>query len=236
MPIKRFWLIYLFILTTFLYTASAFSWNDETHLAIAKAAGYKSWYNAAGPDITKVKADKIEAYNHYFDNKKNLEINETMVIDQAKLYNNPSDGEGHLYGAIIGSIREYEKAQDAGKYGEYHIAFCAHYVGDLSQPLHNSQYDAFNRKRHLDNDKTVEAEVLSNISKITENMHPVVLNDVTFEKDLAKEIARIANLARELDKKIRKEHRNMTKEEAYKQLGLSASLFKMILKHFKKVD
>ncbi|MGD0397467.1 MAG: hypothetical protein ABSC04_00990 [Syntrophobacteraceae bacterium] len=32
------------------------AWLDETHLAIAKAAGYQKWYNAAGADIAKVKA------------------------------------------------------------------------------------------------------------------------------------------------------------------------------------
>jgi hypothetical protein len=26
------------------------AWHDETHLAVAKAAGYYKWYNAAGPD------------------------------------------------------------------------------------------------------------------------------------------------------------------------------------------
>lgn len=27
------------------------AWYDKTHLAVAKAAGYPQWYNAAGADI-----------------------------------------------------------------------------------------------------------------------------------------------------------------------------------------
>jgi len=31
------------------------AWFDETHVAIAKAAGYPKWFNAAGPDMIKEK-------------------------------------------------------------------------------------------------------------------------------------------------------------------------------------
>ena len=44
------------------------AWHDETHLAIAKSAGYVKWYNAAGPDVTKIKAGDIEQKNHYVNN------------------------------------------------------------------------------------------------------------------------------------------------------------------------
>ena len=57
----------------------------------------------------------------------------------------------------------------------------------------------------------------------------ITLKPGSFEKDLAKEIARIANDARELGRKLRKENRDMTKEEAYRQLGHSASFLKAIL-------
>ena len=30
------------------------AWNDETHIAIARAAGYEKWYNAAGVDMIKL--------------------------------------------------------------------------------------------------------------------------------------------------------------------------------------
>jgi hypothetical protein len=227
-----FFLLILFVINQ--NTASG--WYDETHLAVAKAAGYSKWYNAAGADITKTKAGSIEFYNHYFDNNNDIEVTPEMVISQVSKYNKPADREGHLYGAIIASLREYKKTVEAGKYPEYHIAFCAHYVADLSQPLHNIPYDDFNKTHHDINDGVVEAEVLKNISLIEKNMYPINLRPNFFEEDLSKEIARIANLSRKLGHKLKAENRNMTKEEAYVQLGHSASLLRAILKYLGKIN
>jgi hypothetical protein len=202
---------------------------------VAKAAGYYKWYNAVGADITKIKAGSIESYNHYFDNESDAQVTPEMVISQINKYNNPTDKEGHLYGAIIASLREYKKTVGAGKYPEYHIAFCAHYVGDLSQPLHNISYDDFNKTHHDVNDGIVEAEVLKNIGLIEKNMYPIKLRPNFFEKDLSKEIARIANISRKLGHKLKAENRDMTKEEAYVQLGHSASLLRAILKYLGKI-
>ena len=70
---------------------------------------------------------------------------------------------------------------------------------------------------------------MQKIDKIEKNMHPITLRTDHFEEDLAKEIARIANLARDLNDKLRKDNRNLSKEEAYRQLGHSASLLKAAL-------
>ena len=228
----------IFLLNLFIVTnlSTAFGWHDETHLAVAKAAGYSKWYNAVGADITKTKAGSIEFYNHYFNNNNNVEVNPEMVLSQVNKYNNREDKEGHLYGAIIASLRGYKKTVEAGKYPEYHIAFCAHYAGDLSQPLHNTPYDDFNKTHHVVNDGLVENEVLKNIARIEKNMYPVNLNPKHFEEDLSREIARIANLSRKLGHKLRTENRDMTREEVYIQLGHSASLLKAILKYLGKID
>jgi hypothetical protein len=225
-------LLILFVIN--LNTASG--WYDETHLAVAKAAGYSKWYNATGADITKTKAGSIEFYNHYFDNNSDVEVTPEMVMSQISKYNNPADKGGHLYGAIIASLREYKKTTQAGKYPEYHIAFCAHYVGDLSQPLHNIPYDDFNKTHHDINDGIVEAEVLKNVFRIEKNMYPINLRPNFFEEDLSREIARIANLSRKLGHKLKTENRNMTKKEAYVQLGHSASLLRAILRYLGKIN
>jgi len=219
----------LIFLVLFLYSIPSYSWHDQTHIAIAKAAGYKYWFNAAGADIAKVKAGDLEGLNHFFDNYENINITEKMVFDQVKNYNDPTDKEGHLYGAIIASLRDYRQAKSAGKYGEYHLAFAAHYIGDLSQPLHNIPYDGFNKSHHNDNDGIVENEVLNHLTEIEKHMYDVKLRTNHFEEDLANEIARIANTSRLLGLKLRAENRNMTKEEAYIQLGHSASLLKAVI-------
>ncbi len=121
------------------------------------------------------------------------------------------------------------RTTEKGKYAEYHLAFCAHYVGDLSQPLHNHPNDAFNALHHKTNDGIVEDEVFQNIQKIRDAMYPIVLRKDSFEEDLAKEVARIANISRTLGYTLQSEDRDMTREEAYRQLGHSASLLRAIL-------
>jgi hypothetical protein len=154
-----------------------------------------------------------------------------MVFQQIKKYNNKNDIRGHLYGAIIASVRDYLKEKQLGKYGEYHLAFCSHYVGDLSQPLHNTLYNSYNRKNHGTTDGIINDEVLDNIDKIK-----IYHIKIESEKDLANEIARIANLSIEKGYQIQDEKRLLTKEEAYEQISHSASLFKAILKYVEKVD
>jgi hypothetical protein len=209
----------------------AFGWHDKTHLAIAKAAEYDRWYNAAGPDITKIKAGDIEATNHWFSNNAAVVVTEALVLNQVEQYNKASDQEGHLYGAIIASLRAYSKDKKGGRYAEYHMAFCAHYIGDLSMPLHNVPYDDFNKNRHSTNDGVIEFSALNNIGLIQKNMYPVVIHD---EDDLAREIARIANIARQLALKIKSENRDMTQDEAYTELSHSASLLRAVLSHAKE--
>ena len=65
-------------------------------------------------------------------------------------------------------------------------------------------------------------------------MYNIKLRTDHFEEDLAKEIARIANISRLLGLKLRSEDRNMTKEEAYTQLGYSASLLRAVINELSK--
>lgn len=218
----------------FLHAGRAAAWHDETHLAIAKAAGYAKWYNAAGADMAKEKARLVEGRNHYYNNTAGREVTAQMVLDQAPLYNNADDREGHLYGAIIASLREYAKTVKANKYAQYHIAYCAHYLGDLSQPQHNTPLDEFNKEYHEANDGIVDRIALNRIGDIEKNMYAIELRAEYFEADLAREVARIANVTRDLDAKLRREKRAMRPEEAYRQLGHSASLLKAVLGGLKR--
>ncbi len=215
--------------------SSAHGWYDKTHLAVAKVTGYAAWYNAVGADIAKLKAGRIEINNHFFNNPENKEITPALVLSQVKRYNDPQDLGGHLYGAIIGALQGYAHSTRDFKYAEHHIAYCAHYVGDLSQPLHNIPNDEFNLKNHNKNDGIVNEEVLDNLPEIKKYMYRITLRPDNFEDDLAREIARIANTARYLGLRLRRENRDITRQEAYRQLGHSASLLQAILKHLGKV-
>lgn len=228
----------MIVLCLLSFASQAPAWNDKTHMAICKEAGFDMWYNCAGPDIAKIKAGNIEAYNHWFNNNAEAEITPQMVMDQIKRYNKRNkilDPEGHILGAIIASLREYEKDSRSGKYAQYHLVYCAHYIGDLSMPLHNIAYDDFNEVHHQANDGIVEDTILNEPEKITIHMYPITLSKKDFEADLAREIAIIANLSRKLGYKLREEKRDMTKQEAYVQLGYSASLLRAVLQHYNKI-
>jgi hypothetical protein len=219
----------ILLIVPIVLSSTGYAWHDKTHIAIAKAAGYQYWFNAAGADITKTKAGAIEEKNHYYNNYENVPVTGKLVLGQARLYNSPSDEEGHLYGAIIASLRDYQKKNSVGKFAEYPLAFAVHYIGDLSQPLHNLPYDHFNQTHHSANDGIVDEDILNKIKEIEKNMYGIKLSKDNFEEDLAREIARIANISRQLGFKIKAENRDMTKEEAYVQLGHSASLLKAVL-------
>ena len=225
--ISIFIIVLLFLGTTFPKRSSA--WHDETHLAVAKAAGYKKWYTAVGADMTKLKAGDIENSNHYVNNPPETVITPEMVMAQTEQYNRIEE-KGHLYGAIIVSVRDYIRDKSKGKYGEYHMGFCAHYVGDLSQPLHNTLFNPFNMKNHVKLDGIIDGEAMSNLQRI--ELYPIVIDS---ETTLAKEVARIANLSLKLAHRIESEDRLLTKEEAYKQISHSASLLKGILEYVRRV-
>ena len=236
---KKITLTLAIIFSLMSFSGQSLAWYDKTHLAVAKVAGYDAWYNAAGADIAKIKAGDRERNNHFYNNNSKEEITVQMVLDQVARYNKADgleDAEGHLYGAIIGALRDYEKNSALGKYGEYHLAYCAHYIGNLSMPLHNTPYDDFNerrpryKRRHCREDYS--RSTAENCQVICTKL---ICGMISFEADLAREIARIANLSRKLGYKLAKEDRDMTPEEAYMQLGHSASLLKAVLRHYKKI-
>ncbi len=221
------------LLTLICSSLPAFAWHDKTHLSVAEAAGFDLWYSSAAPDVAKSKSEfrPAEEKNHYFNNTAGKEVDEAMVMGQVDRYNKPDDEEGHLYGAIIGAVRAYQADSATGKYAEYPLVFCAHYIGDLSMPLHNTPYDDFNKQRHSINDGVIESSVRNNIGYIQRNMEDISIKN---ESDLAREIAKIANSARILGNKMRKERRDMTQNEAYTQVTQSASLFRAALKYVGK--
>ncbi len=203
----------------------AFAWHDETHLAIARAAGYAKWFNAAGADIVKVKAPTVEQTNHYVNNPFGTVVTADVVKAQVARYDT-EEPTGHLYGAVLAAVRNYLAEKAKGKYSEYHLAFAAHYLGDLSMPLHNTPYDSFNEKQHAAVDGLVNDEVLANLGRLR-----IEKIRIGSEDDLAREVARLANASIALGQKIERDSRLPTKAEVYRQLGRSASLLRAVLKY-----
>jgi hypothetical protein len=151
-----------------------------------------------------------------------------MVLAQVERYNQ-KDPVGHLYGAIIASVRDYVEAKKKARYAEYHLAYCAHYIGDLSQPLHSIPYSDYNKKNHTKTDAVINEGILDNLEMI--KLYPI---EIRSEEDLAKEIARIANLSMALVYKLGDQGRLLSKEEAYQQVSHSASLFRAVLRYVER--
>lgn len=168
-----------------------------------------------------------EGHNHFVNKPRGTDITPEKVFAQVYKYNQ-IDPSGHLYGVIIASVREYIEIKKKGRYAEYHLAYASHYIGDLSQPLHHTLYEDFNRRNHDKVDGTVNDEVLDNLDKI--RIYPI---EIKTEQDLVREIARIANLSMVLGYKLEDEGRLLTREETYRQLSHSASLMKAVLDYLK---
>jgi len=229
---RRFAALCYWAVLFFLAASPAYPWGGYAHLAIAKAAGYERWHDAMAADIMKIKLCKTEELNHAFFDESAL-ITAELALQQVKRYDSTGDKEGHLYGAIIAAVREYRKGGDNK---DAHLSLAAHYIGDLSNPLHNIAFDGFNASHHGENDRRVDPELVDHpdcvvrTDKIAARMYEVRINHHMLEAELAQEISRIAILSRQLGKQVRAENRNMTAEEAYIQLGHSASLLKALLK------
>ena len=68
--------------------------------------------------------------------------------------------------------------------------------------------------------------ILDNLEAI--KVYPI---EIKTEEDLAREIARIANLSLALGYKLEDEGRILSREEAYQQISHSASLFRAVLRY-----
>jgi len=220
--------IILTVLLLLSFSDPSQAWHDKTHLAVAKAAGYSRWFNATGPDMAKIKAGDKENRNHYSNNPPGTIITPEMILDQVARYDDPSDEKGHLYGAIVASLRDYRSVRATGKYAEYYLAYFIHYATDLSMPLHNISHDSFNQQYHETMDGTVDNEILDHLDSI--KVYPIKIQS---EDDLIKEIARVANLSMQLGYRLEAENRLLSKEEAYIQLGHSTSLIKALLDYIR---
>jgi hypothetical protein len=85
--------------------------------------------------------------------------------------------------------------------------------------------NAYNRKYHVATDGIIENEVLSNLPLIK-----VYHVKIESEADLAREVARIANLSINPGYRLEKDGRMLSRQEAYEQISQSASLLRGILK------
>ena len=217
---------------------AAEAWTDQTHMAIAKAAGMKSYHNACVPDVAKTlsfvgRLGKNDGQAHFFDAAKTPTMDDLEAQIEMIGYQRDDAPDGYIMGAIVNSVRKAKSWTEMGKYDDYNYAIVAHYCGDLSMPLHMSVYDDFNRSHHLNIDQTLNhSEVKYDVQGADLIAKNIVVDKnlkITNEDEQKAEILKVAQESFELAQTIRKENREITKEEALQRCGRSASLFRAIL-------
>jgi len=255
---KKRWASGLVILLLWLPGAgSAWGWSSETHRFIAQQAGLKYPESACFPDASREENKDLLGPFHWHNAAPGTVVTPEYIdafpiLKESHLTQNYFKPKKlnimvpHQVGALYARIVDlYNRMQ--GKKGwayDYYLGTVAHFVGDLSQPLHNyphgkslasdgqkypeqGQWSAHRHQRfdnalnrHLPLDAAGEQQFRALLTPIT----------ITSEADLKKEIAQIANSAITLANKCYAEKRDhLTKDEAFRQAALSVSLLKGII-------
>jgi len=257
--LNRFFLMTITVLALF---SNAFGWSCETHTYIALEAGMKNPETACLPDLAREENKSLLGPLHWHDAAPNTVVTPSYIdkfkIVEAKYVKvgspdskpitiNVPDPSGVLYWKIV---ELYEKMRGAtGWIYDYYLCNIAHYVGDLSQPLHNFAYDeepasdgktypeigAWAKENHGQFDSVLDSYLpLAGEEKIHFQALIVPVQIMSVD-DLKTEISKIANSAIGLANRCYSEKgRIITKEEALRQIAMSVSLLKGIIANTNK--
>lgn len=250
----------LIFLSFFFNFSYLFPWSFKTHIFISKMAGIDKYaeitcfpdifknenffllipfhYHNPSPDIT-VTPEYIDKYK--------VEEFEIKINDRTLKINVPSEC-GVLYWKIVDIYEKMENLdksilEDKIAY-TYYLISIAHYIGDLSQPLHNFPYGEeiasdgrvyleegkWNKENHIKFDFILDPYLplrWKNLSKFKSMIKQIKINSI---EDLKREISEIANSSLSLAKKCYKEKRILTVDEALSQIAKSVSLIQAIIK------
>lgn len=251
--------IYLIFLTLILlFYSYADAWDCLTHAYIAKKAGIKIPEAACMPDIIRDENYDLLAPMHYHNAAPNTVVTpeyidkyaiEELIVntDSRKVKILLPHQAGVLYWKIV-NIYEKMKSLDKTKSDnrlayEYYLVTIAHYIGDLSQPLHNFPYGDtqssdgrvyndegnFNKEYHIKFDEAFDSYIgkPQTEEKINRALKKI---DISETEDLKKEISKIANSAIKIANQCYKEKRMPTEEELIEQISWSVSLLRAVIK------
>lgn len=239
-------LIALTLLLGMTPVSSALAWTDQAHMAMGMAAGFARFHNCAAADVSHTVAainglTQTEEQAHFF----NMADDYVLTVDDAYAQlqwvgqSRQECPDGYLLGAILQAARMCQEKTAAGAYDDEYYAVLLHYVTDLSEPLHMSIFDDFNRSYHFACD-----DILTD----KEAAYPVVAamalaDELTVDEELCFEteeqlleaVIALAKQSQELGKTMRAEQRNLTRDEALMQISRAATLGRAIMKYCGKI-
>lgn len=215
------------------------AWDDQGHMAIARAAGLKSYHNACAPDVTK----QVMNINNYKDTAGQAHFYDAVSpITKADVYKQleiigTHDGmeDGYVLGAIVHAIRVAKISSANSKSDEYKYDILAHYIGDVVQPLHMSAYDAYNKEWHLKTDGIMDypkakwdvdgAIKLSKELKVDDSL------SFSSEDEVIDYLVILANESYYKGEELRRENRPLTRKEAIERASRGASFLRAVLRY-----
>jgi hypothetical protein len=244
---------FVFLILFLLIPSTGLPWSEKAHTFIAAQAGMKSPEFSNLPDL--IRKDNYDLYaplhihfaapgaritSENIDKFKIRTMRFTLSSGyKAKL--RVPDPAGVLYWNIIDVYRKLRNAR--GWEYQYYLFNFAHFVADLSQPLHNypwgdhpasdgkvyPEIGAWSKDNHRAFDKSLD-KFLPPDSKTKEILEREIQKiEINSARDLKKEVLRIANSALDLANKCYAERRQMTREEGLRQIAMSISLLRAVM-------
>jgi hypothetical protein len=249
---------FVIVLTVLAFFSNAFGWSCETHIYIALEAGIKNPEIACFPDLSREENSLLLGPSHWHNAAPNTivtpdyidqyQIMEGMYVKSSVPESKPikikvPDPSGVLYWKIL-ELYQKMKGKTGWRY-DYYLTNIAHYVGDLSQPLHNFPYASepasdgkaypeigFWAKEHHWQFDSVLDSYLPLQGKDKEIFQTLITPiQIMSVDDLKREISKIANSSIGLGNRCYSENRILTKDEALRQVAMSVSLLRAIIKN-----
>jgi len=251
----------IIILILLAFISNTFGWSSECHIYIAVEAGIKNPEITCFPDLSREENISLLGPFHWHDAVPNTivtpdyidqyQITEGMYVKSGAPESKPikikvPDPSGVLYWKII-ELYQKMKGKTGWQY-DYYLTNIAHYVGDLSQPLHNFPYASepasdgksypeiglWAKEHHWQFDSVLDS-YLPLEGKDKETFQTLITPiEIMSVDDLKREISNIANSSIRLANKCYSEKRIITKDEALRQIAMSVSLLRAIIKSTNK--
>jgi len=234
----------------------ASSWTCKTHVFIATEAGIENPRATCFPDLSRKDNDGLLGPFHWHDPAPDAVITPAYIdhfsvtlgvyVREGSMPSSPvkirvPHPAGVLYWKIC-DLYEMMKGSTGWEY-EYYLTTIAHYVGDLSQPLHNfpsgslpaadgrpyPEAGLWAKKAHHDFDAALDPYLPLREEQDKAMGVTAVPPEIASADDLKREISKIANASLALANACYAERRGLTKEEALTQVSMSIALLKAIM-------
>ncbi len=227
-------------------TTSALAWTDQAHMAMGMAAGFRRFQNCAGIDISNTVAainglPQTDEQAHFFNAPADYEITADDAYDQLQYIGKSREDcpDGYLLGAILHTVRLCKEKTESGAFDDEYYAVLLHYITDLSQPLHMTVYDDFNRSCHFACDDILsDAKAKYPVFASVKLAKKLKVNDklrFETEEELLEAVIELAGQSQELANNMRREQRNITRKEALLQVSRAATLGKAAMRYCGKI-